>query len=187
MLLIDEDLIRQAREGERDAVARLLRQLETPVYRTAYYLTGDEQDALDCTQEALMKIYRNLSSFKGESGIHTWAQRIVTNVCMDLFRKRKKVVSIGENQWQEDDRAGREVERGAVAHDLKRAIDRLSTPQKTAVILRYIQDYNYQEIAETMGMPVGTVKSHLFRARKLLREWLSEYREGEMPSWRMRK
>ncbi|WP_124727862.1 RNA polymerase sigma factor [Staphylospora marina] len=185
--MIEADVIRQAQAGDREAAAALLRQLETPVYRTAYYLTGNEQDALDCTQEALLKIYRSLPTFKGESGIHTWAQRIVTNVCMDLFRKRRKIVPIGENQWREDERAGREVERGAVAHDLKRAINRLSSPQKTAVIMRYVQDFSYQEIAEAMDLPVGTVKSHLFRARKLLKEWLSEYREGEMAAWRMRK
>lgn len=181
--MIDSDLIRRAQSGNREAMVAILRQLETPVYRTAYYLIGNEQDAMDATQEALLKIYRHLPSYKGDALIHTWAQRIVTNVCMDFFRKRKKVVFMQEEDWREDKKASREVERGAVVTDLKQAINRLPEAQRTAVILRYVQEYNYQEIADAMQLPINTVKSHLFRARKQLKAWLSEYQEGGTIAW----
>ncbi|MBA4493103.1 RNA polymerase sigma factor [Paenactinomyces guangxiensis] len=185
--MVEPEIIRRAQSGDREALVFLLKQLETRVYRTAYYLMKNEQDALDATQEALLKIYKHLPSFKGDSMLHTWAQRIVTNVCMDQFRKRKKVVLMHEETWQEDKKAVREVERGVIASDLKQAINRLPDPQRTAIILRYVQEYNYQEIAEAMQLPLNTVKSHLFRARKQLQEWLSEYQEGGATQWKVRK
>jgi RNA polymerase sigma factor (sigma-70 family) len=177
-LLLGSDLIRRAQTGDRQAVVQILKQLEVSMYRTAYYLLNNEQDALDATQEALLKVYKHLPTYKGDAMIHTWAQRIVTNVCMDMFRKRKKVVLMRADLWREDTKASREVESGAMMTDLKQAISRLPEAQQTAVVLRYIQEYNYQEIAEAMGMPINTVKSHLFRARKQLKKWLVAYQEG---------
>lgn len=185
--VIESELIQQAQTGDREAIIHILKEIETPVYRTAYYLMGNEQDALDATQEALLKIYRHLPSFKGDSMFKTWAQRIVTNVCMDLYRKRKKVVLLREETIPEDRLAEREVERGVMITDLKQAIERLPDPQRTAVLYRYIHEYNYQEIAEVMQLPLNTVKSHLFRARKQLQEWLSEYQEGGMTGWKVKK
>lgn len=185
--MVDQEIIERAKAGDSEAIVQLLSRMETPVYRTAYYWMGNEQDAMDATQEALLKIYKHLPSFKGDSMLETWAQRIVTNVCMDQFRKRKKVVFIQEEAWHEDRKAVREVERGAIAADLKQAIERLPDPQRTAIILRYVQEYNYQEIADAMQLPLNTVKSHLFRARKQLQEWLAEYREGGMARWEAKK
>lgn len=184
--MLDSALIQRAQTGERKAMVEILSKLETPLYRTAFYLMGNEQDALDATQEALLKVYRYLPSYKGEAMIYTWAQRIVTNVCMDMFRKRKKVVLMEEDAIREDRNAGREVEKGAVISDLKQAIRRLPMPQQTAIILRYVQEYNYKEISEAMGLPLNTVKSHLFRGRKQLQKWLSEYQEGGDFTWQMK-
>jgi RNA polymerase sigma-70 factor (ECF subfamily) len=185
--LLDAELIKKAQSGDRKAIVQVLKHLETPLYRTAYYLMGNEQDALDATQEALMKIYRYLPSYKGEALLFTWAQRIVTNVCIDFFRKRKNVFLMEEELQREDGKAAKEVEWGAVISDLKQAIRRLPLKQQTAIILRYVQEYNYQEIAEVMGLPLNTVKSHLFRARKQLQKWLSEYQEGGDVTWQTRK
>jgi RNA polymerase sigma-70 factor (ECF subfamily) len=92
-----------------------------------------------------------------------------------------------EELQREDGKAAKEVEWGAVISDLKQAIRRLPLKQQTAIILRYVQEYNYQEIAEVMGLPLNTVKSHLFRARKQLQKWLSEYQEGGDVTWQTRK
>jgi RNA polymerase sigma-70 factor (ECF subfamily) len=70
------------------------------------------------------------------------------------------------------------VDRGAFITDLRQAMDRLPEPQRIVLLYRYVQEYNYQEIAEAMNLPLNTVKSHLFRARKQLQEWLEEYQEG---------
>ncbi|MCS1350431.1 RNA polymerase sigma factor [Mechercharimyces sp. CAU 1602] len=165
-------------QGDRAALIQLLRDLETPLYQTAFYLMGNEHDARDATQEALLRIYKNIHTFKGESKLETWAQRIVSNICMDTFRRRKKSVPLLEEVEPVDARAWMEMERTDVTQDLQAAINRLPDPQRVIVVLRHVQDYSYQEIANTLDLPLNTVKSHLFRARNQLKEWLSNYNEG---------
>lgn len=87
----DSELVKQAQSGHQEALIQLLREIETPLYRTAYYMLGNEQDALDMTQEALIKIYRHIKQFKQQAQFKTWAQRIVTNLCIDLCRQRKQI------------------------------------------------------------------------------------------------
>jgi RNA polymerase sigma factor (sigma-70 family) len=176
--VVEAEWVQKAQAGDREACIRLLREVETAVYRTAYYLMGNEHDALDATQEALLRIYNRISSYKGQSRFETWAQRIVTNICIDHFRRKKREVPYPEEIHPADPKAGPAVERAGVVMDLREAIRRLPPPQRTAIVLRYMHDFSYEEIAEAMELPLNTVKSHLFRARKKLQEWLSEYQEG---------
>ena len=176
--MVEAEWVRKAQDGDPEACIRLLREVEAAVYRTAYYLLGNEHDALDATQEALLRIYKRLTSYKGHSRFETWAQRIVTNICIDHFRKKKREFPFPEEITPADLRAGTAVERAGMMTDLQQAIRRLPPPQRTAVVLRYVQDFSYEEIAEAMDIPLNTVKSHLFRARKKLKEWLPEYQEG---------
>lgn len=172
--MVDRECVRRAQTGDREAVVALLRELETPVYRTAYYILSNEHDAMDAAQEALLRIYRKIGTFRGDADIRTWAQRIAVNTAIDATRRRKSVLSLNEEQIN----GGSPVERSGVHTDVREAIRRLPEPQRSIILLRHIQDFSYQEIADTMEMPVNTVKSHLFRARKKLMEWLSDYREG---------
>lgn len=176
--VVEAEWVKRAQAGDRETMIRLLREIETPVYRTAYYLLGNEQDALDATQEALLKIYHRISTFQGQSRFETWAQRIVTNICIDQFRRKSKVVPMPEEMQPVDTEAEQAVHQSHFHSDLKMAISQLPDQQRTAVVLRYVHDYSYQEIAETMNLPINTVKSHLFRARKQLQELLAEYKEG---------
>ena len=84
--MVEPEWVKRAQAGDREACIRLLREVEAAVYRTAYYLLGNEHDALDATQEALLRIYNRLSSYKGKSRFETWAQRIVANICIAHFR-----------------------------------------------------------------------------------------------------
>ncbi len=176
--LADGDRIRLAREGDREALVRLLRELEGPVYRTAFYMLGNEHDALDAAQEALLSIYRNLPGYRFEAKVETWAQRIAVHTSIDLMRKRKKTLPFDESWDSGGIRRGSPVEWSGVSHDIREAIRRLPELQRTAVVLRYLHDFTYQEIAETMEMPLNTVRSHLYRGRKKLRLWLSDYQKG---------
>ncbi|OYD07636.1 RNA polymerase subunit sigma [Paludifilum halophilum] len=177
--MIEESWVRRAQEGDRKALIRLLRKVEAPVYRTAYYILGDEQDAKDASQDALLRIYRRFSTFRGDSKVETWAQRIAIRAAIDLTRKRTRTLPLAEEAGAKLDRGlGSSVERSGIASDIRQAIRRLPESQRTAVILRYLQDYTYDEIAEAMDLPLNTVKSHLFRGRKKLREWLADYKEG---------
>lgn len=178
--MIDEEIIRAAKRGDKEALIQLLREIENPLYRTAYYLLGNEQDALDVTQEALLRIYTNISNYREEAQFKTWAQRIVTNLCIDRFRKKKEIVSIDEHELtlRSSQSVEEEILTGDLATNIQQAINQLPEHFKVVVVMRYIQDYSYNEISETLDLPLNTVKSHLFRARKLLQGLLQEYHGG---------
>lgn len=180
MHVVDPRLIRDARAGNREAMIELLRQIETPVYRTAYYLLGNEHDALDVTQEALLRVFMKLHTYEEKAPFHTWVQRIVTNLCIDLYRRRHAYTALEalDGALPDASHVEDEVERRDLAADVKAAITRLPLHQRTVVILRYLQDLSYQEIADVLNLPLNTVKSHLFRARQQLQVWLRDHVKG---------
>lgn len=178
----EADLIKAAQDGDLDALTKLLKNVETPLYRTAFYMLGNEPDALDATQDALIKIYKNISSFEHKAKFLTWAQRIVTNVCIDKCRKRKESVSIDEHEYVLNKEGSNFVEeqfdRNLMATDIHEAIKRLSERHRAVIIMRYMQDLSYKEIAEALDMPINTVKSYLFRARQQLQSLLQDAQKG---------
>ncbi|GEN33296.1 MULTISPECIES: RNA polymerase sigma factor [Aneurinibacillus] len=178
--MVDAELIRSAQNGDREALVQLLESIEHSVYRTAFYILGNEHDALDASQEALIRIYTKINTYQEKAKFSTWVQRIVTNVCIDKFRKKKETVSIDQHELTLYDfqNVEQEVERADVAEEVREAIKRLPEHQRTVVTLRYLQDLSYGEIAEVMNMPLNTVKSYLYRARQQLQELLHEYQKG---------
>jgi len=178
--VVEQGLIRAAQTGDRDALITLLREIETHVYRTAYYILNNEQDALDAAQEALIRIYTKIDSYEEKAQFKTWVQRIVTNICIDKFRRKKPTVSIEEHElvFQGKESVEREVMSGYLAQDIREAIDRLPEHHRTVVVLRYLQDFSYNEIADSLNLPLNTVKSYLFRARQQLQHLLQDYQKG---------
>lgn len=177
--LLEVEWIERAKAGDQTALRQILQEIEAPLYRTALYLLGNEHDALDATQEALLRIYKRIATFKGDSRFETWAQRIVTNVCIDLLRTNKKALYIKEEDVElVDPKAEARMRFSGFSSDLRDAIESLSSLQRAVVIFRYVHDYTYAEIAEVLNLPLNTVKSHLFRARKQLQVSLSEYKES---------
>lgn len=178
----EAELIEAAQNGDRDALIHLLRQVETPLYRTAYYMLGNEQDALDATQDALIKIYKSFHSFEQKAKFLTWAQRIVTNVCIDRCRKKKDTVSIDEYEYvlnqSGESYVEDELNRKMIAEDIQEAIQQLPENQRVVVVMRYLQDLSYKEIADAVNLPINTVKSHLFRARQQLQSLLKDFQKG---------
>lgn len=88
--MVEQELIRAAQTGDRDALITLLREIENQVYRTAYYILNDEQDAHDAAQEALIRIYTKIDTYEEKAQFKTWVQRIVTNICIDKFRRKNQ-------------------------------------------------------------------------------------------------
>lgn len=179
----EAELIRAAQAGDRQALIQLLKKVETPLYRTAFYMLKNEHDALDATQEALIKIYKNIHTFELKAKFLTWSQRIITNVCIDKCRQYKENVSVEEhehvlNQFSSND-VEEIVEKKFLASDLHQAIEQLQDKYRAVIIMRYIQDLSYKEIAEVLDLPLNTVKSYLFRARRQLQEILQrEKKDG---------
>lgn len=178
--MIEQQLIRSAQSGDRDALITLLREIETHVYRTAYYILGNEQDAMDAAQEALIRIYTKINSYEEKAMFKTWVQRIVTNICIDKFRRTKATVSIDEHNmvFSAESNVEDEIMSAYIAKDIQDAIEKLPDHHRAVIVLRYLQDFSYNEIADSLDLPLNTVKSYLFRARQQLQSLLQEYQKG---------
>lgn len=178
--MVEPALIKAAQAGDRDALVSLLREIEHQVYRTAYYLLNNEQDALDASQEALIRIYTKIGSYEEKAQFRTWVQRIVTNICIDKYRRHRPSVSIDEHElvFQSPEDVEGEVMSAYAAEEIREAIGKLPEHHRTVVVLRYLQDFSYNEIADSLGLPLNTVKSYLFRARQQLQVLLHDYQKG---------
>ncbi|WIV18331.1 MULTISPECIES: RNA polymerase sigma factor [Paenibacillus] len=178
--MVEQGLIRAAQSGDRDALITLLRDIEQHVYKTAYYILNNEQDALDAAQEALIRIYTKINSYEEKAQFKTWVQRIVTNICIDKFRRTKPTVSIDEHEMVFEGRQDveHEVMLTYVSQDVQEAISQLPEHHRTVIVLRYLQELSYNEIADCLDLPLNTVKSYLFRARQQLQSLLQEYQKG---------
>lgn len=186
----DNDLVKRAKDGDVEAFERLVEGYQKKVFNIAYRMLGNYDDASELAQEALIKIYKSIKSFKEESSLSTWIYRITTNVCLDELRKRKSkaVVYIDENIRSEDEEINRQIEDNKPTPDQKAeqnelrktintAIQSLSQEHKIVIILRDIQGLSYDEIAEILKCPPGTVKSRINRARLSLKEILLSKKE----------
>jgi RNA polymerase sigma-70 factor (ECF subfamily) len=178
--VVEPALIKAAQAGDQEALVTLLREIENQVYRTAYYLLKNEQDALDASQDALIRIYTKIDSYEEKAQFRTWVQRIVTNICIDKFRRNRPSVSIDEHDmvFQSGDNVETDVLSAYAAEEIREAIGKLPEHHRTVIVLRYLQDFSYNEIAESLNLPLNTVKSYLFRARQQLQTLLHDYQKG---------
>ncbi len=173
-------LIKRAQSSDAAALEALLKLYEKRVYNIAYRYMNNEADAYDMAQEALIKVYRGIRSFKGQSAFSSWVYRLTVNTCLDGLRKRRKVPlsldHVLENGASFEAGAGDSPEQCALslesAEDIQRAINSLSDDHRQVVVLRDINGLTYEEIAYSLDISVGTVKSRLNRGRQRLRELL---------------
>lgn len=179
--MIPYELIIRAQSGEHQALIDVLMFVEHQVYQTAYYMLRNEQDALDITQDALLRIYQKINTFQKRSQFKTWVQRITTNLCIDFLRKKKVTISIEEHDliFQSNDLVETKLLKDYEIRELHQAIHELAPTYRTIMILRYVHDFSYQEIADTMELPLNTVKSHIFRAKQLLYVRLYDHTKKE--------
>jgi RNA polymerase sigma-70 factor (ECF subfamily) len=179
----DEVLVERARAGDVAAFETLISQYERKVYNLAYRLTGNHEDASDMAQEAFIRVFQKLPEFRGDSSFSTWLFRIASNACLDEIRKRKRhrTVSLdnpyetdeGEMSRQYADAAdGPEeiIDRQETQAMVQACINALDEEYRVVVVLRDIKGYAYNEIAEMLGLNLGTVKSRLNRARAAIKE-----------------
>ena len=174
----DVEILDLYRAGQvEEAFSRLVAEHGDDVYNTALYTLNDDMLAQDATQEVFLRVYRNLKRFKGSAKLSTWLYRIVKNVCYDLLKKRK-TVRLEEGQEERLPADGVDPETGTLVRwehrRLRAAVAKLPESQRLAVNMYYFQELSYEEIAEIMEQPLGTVKSHLFRGKAALAEALAE-------------
>ena len=173
-------IVRKVLGGDANAFETLVLEYEKNVYNIALRMTGNSEDAADMTQEAFIKAYNSLQSFRGDSKFSVWLYRIVSNVCLDFLRSknRRPTVSLsvedddGEDAQLDvaDESQSPELllDRKLTRDSVRRGLDSLPPDYRQILLLREIQGLSYDEIAQALSLEVGTVKSRIFRARKRL-------------------
>lgn len=188
----DTLLIRDAQLGNTAAFEQLVRQYDRAVLRLAVHLTGSQEDGQDIFQEAFLRAYINLASFRFECSFYTWIYRIVTNLCLDHLRKRSSryrdltttISSDGEEEQIldriADQRAGASPERSMASRELRacivRAMERLSPRERVVFELKHYHGLRLRTVAGILNTSEGTIKNTLFRATHKLRAQLAAVR-----------
>ena len=188
----DADLIREAQQGNKAAFEELVRQYDSAVLRLALHLTNSEADAKDIYQEAFLKAYRNLGSFRFECSFYTWIYRIVTNLSLDYLRRkqvRKEDAPVTTDEHGEeyslldqvaDDRAGASPERQLMKREMAKrigaALTKLTPRERMVFEMKHYQGLKLRTIGEALNTTEETAKNTLFRATQKLRASLADLR-----------
>jgi RNA polymerase sigma-70 factor (ECF subfamily) len=181
-------LVKRARQGDLGAYDELVRRYQERIYATVYHMTANHEDANDLAQEAFIKGYQALKSFKGGSSFYTWVYRIAVNKTINFLKQRKNrshmsLDDLDFNAEHDPDLVAlisektprREINLAELHEKLNSAMQKLSEPHRLVVTLHDVQGLSHEEIAEIMDCNIGTVRSRLFYARQQLQAYLSDY------------
>ncbi len=184
----EQELVKLARRGDLSAYDALVRRYQERIYATIYHMTANHEDANDLAQEAFIKAYHALKSFKGGSSFYTWVYRIAVNKTINFLKQRKNRSQMSLNDLDfnaehdpdlvaliSDKTPRREVNLTELQEKLNEAMQKLSDPHRLVVTLHDVQGLSHEEIAKIMECNIGTVRSRLFYARQQLQAHLSDY------------
>jgi len=178
----DQSLIRECLDGRTEAFNTLVLRHQNRLHNTLVNVLNSSEDARDVAQDAFVQAFQKLASFRGDSAFYSWLFRIAMNAAISLQRKRKPVTSIDaarENSGQEptDQHAhsapSSSMESSETQEMVRKALAQLSEEYRTALVLKEMEGLRYEEIADILDCPIGTVRSRIHRARSELREMLS--------------
>jgi len=182
-------LVEAAKAGDQNAFGNLVDAYQDRIYGYLSRMLSDPNEAEDVAQETFVRAYRSLSRFRGASSFHTWLYRIASNLAIDVARKRKRQdgatysldapVEVGDNEYDreipDESNAPEEIsEQREVQQTVRRAMGELPDKLRDVIVLYELQGESYEDIAETLDVPLGTVKSRLFNARGQLKERLQD-------------
>ena len=185
----EEYLVKQSIQGDTRAFEELVSHYHNKIYALAYRYMGNEEDAYDMAQEAFLKAFRSLHTFKGNSSFSTWLYRVTTNVCLDELRRRKRrIIPLSLDEplaSQEGDEVEKEIadsspgvdiiyEQKEFSQYIQQLLNEMKPEHKTAIVLRDVIGFSYEEIAEVINCSMGTVKSRISRAREVLRKKITD-------------
>jgi RNA polymerase sigma-70 factor, ECF subfamily len=188
----DIALVRRCQKGDALAFEQLVIKYRSKVFSMIYGMVQNEQDAWDLAQEGFIKAWRSIHRFKGEASFYTWLYRIVTNVAIDSLRRKsfKKTAEFDDEiaatqvepgsktMPQPDPMPHQGLEREEIRHRIEHAINKLSPEHRAVIVMKEIEELQYNEIAEALGCSIGTVMSRLFYARKKLQTLLKDVYEN---------
>lgn len=182
--LSDEKLAELALEGDADAFAQIVRRWDRRIFALCYGMLGREEDARDCTQEAFVAAYRNLNNFRGDARVSSWLHRIAINQCLSLKRRQRvrpeDLVDDSDpafaNAFKADGRTAPSIltERCERIRVIRQAVGALPVELRQVVVMKEFEEMTFQEISETLDMPLSTVKSRLYNALRQLKMRLED-------------
>jgi RNA polymerase sigma-70 factor (ECF subfamily) len=195
----DHDLVRRVQGGDSAAFRMLFDKYHRRAFAVAMGVVKNEDDALDAVQEAFVKVHKNIHKFEGSSSFYTWLYRIVMNVSIDHVRRtsRRRNLDFDERALHErsevagdgalvpsmtDANPGKAALRRELGGAIGAALQELPEHHRAVIVLREIEGMSYEEMAETLEVPKGTIMSRLFHARKKMQAALAPYLEGEEAS-----
>lgn len=175
------EIVNLVKNGTSSAFEKLVLENQTNVYNLALKMVGDRDDAFDMSQEAFIKAYSSIGSFRGDSRFSVWLYRLTTNVCLDFLRSKERKSHGSLTYIDEDGEDGKEMEipderytpeteleKSELRDAVSRGLAQLPKEYRAILLLREIEGLSYDEISLTLNLEVGTVKSRIFRARKKL-------------------
>jgi RNA polymerase sigma-70 factor (ECF subfamily) len=194
MTRTDEELVAHATAGDLDSFNQLVARWERPIYALAYRTLGREEDARDVVQEAFLRAYRGPRGFKGQAKFSSWLYRITLNLCRDSMRRERRApivqvpegtdpVDLADAQASPNESVEDLVARRELSQAVARAMAELPEEQRTAILLKEYHGLTFQEIADTLGCPLSTVKTRLYQGLSVLRRRL-ERRQTEAAALR---
>jgi RNA polymerase sigma-70 factor, ECF subfamily len=182
----DEILVVKSKKGDKSAFEILVKRYSKYVYTTAFFMIRDSHEAEDISQEVFVKVYLSIGGFRGLSSFKTWLRKLTVNTCIDKIRLKSKISDkkVSLDSMIEDGREillyefNQNVEKffqdKETVNDVLKIIVNLDESYRIPLILRDLQDYSYIEIAEILKKPVGTIKTNIHRARKIIKDLLIE-------------
>jgi RNA polymerase sigma-70 factor, ECF subfamily len=176
----DTQLVKASRHGNQDAFALLVQRHQRRVFNMVMRMLQDYEDASEVTQEAFLAAWQGLPSFRGEARFATWLYRITYHCCLRQLERRKRegnlqaVIEVEQilESMHKEQQAEDILERRDRQAMVREQMEQLPSQYRMVLILRHLQEMTYEEIADILSMPVGTIKTHLFRARNLLKKRL---------------
>ncbi|HRE89136.1 MAG TPA: sigma-70 family RNA polymerase sigma factor [Myxococcota bacterium] len=187
---IDQALVERAVQGDQKAFRQLVERYQRKVYTIAFGVVRNPDTALDITQDAFVRVHKNLATFKGDSSFYTWIYRIVLNLCIDRKRRQARQAEVDYDDGISHgdgftdgptlastgiDNPAQAAHRKELVEHMDRALATLSEEHKAILLMREVDGLSYEELAETLDIPKGTVMSRLFHARKNFQKSLTRY------------
>ncbi|MDS1030369.1 sigma-70 family RNA polymerase sigma factor [Bacillota bacterium LX-D] len=179
-VLVDEVVVKRCLNGDTAAFTEIIQKYQKQIFSLCYRLTNNTEDAQDLAQESFLKIYQVLDKYDQEKPFFPWMYKVATNVCYTALRKRheqdiplEKVIEFAPTIPTADSQPEEYAETREVGRIVQKAIAELPENYRLPIILRYLEDFTYQQIAEIMDLPVSTIETRLFRGKSMLQKKLS--------------
>jgi RNA polymerase sigma-70 factor (ECF subfamily) len=185
------ELVRRSCQGDQDAFAVLVRNHQRRAFTLAFRMLNDNEEAAEAVQEAFLAAWQGLHTFRGDARFSTWLYRVVYHCCLRILEQRRRDsrdldAATAQAEHQATLESGQEIQSLVADRErqktIRQAILELPSKYRAVLILRHLQELTYEEIAQALSLPVGTIKTHLFRARNLLKERLQMLEREESAS-----